>query len=80
MKLSDHPTVKAYREGKIKGSDAEQHVRSHFAHKEIKIISNGIRPASAAMFLESLPLVFQPGQSEGLNATYHFTSKIRGVY
>lgn len=25
------------------------------------------------MFLDSLPLVFQPGQSEGLNATYHFT-------
>jgi len=25
------------------------------------------------MFLESLPLVFQPGQSEGLNAVYHFT-------
>jgi alkyl sulfatase BDS1-like metallo-beta-lactamase superfamily hydrolase len=38
-----------------------------------KIISNGIRPTSAAMFLESLPLVFQPGQSKGLNAVYHFT-------
>jgi len=25
------------------------------------------------MFLESLPLVFQPGQSEGLNAVYHFS-------
>jgi putative sterol carrier protein len=25
------------------------------------------------MFLESLPLVFQPHQSEDLNAVYHFT-------
>jgi len=25
------------------------------------------------MFLESMPLVFQRGQSEGLNAVYHFT-------
>ena len=57
----------------VKGSDAEQHVRSNFPVKRTKIISNGIRPTSAAMFLESLPLVFQPGQSKGLNAVYHFT-------
>jgi epoxyqueuosine reductase QueG len=57
----------------IKGSDAEKHVQSYFPAKRTKIISNGIRPSSAAMFLESLPLVFQPGQSEGLNAVYHFT-------
>ena len=57
----------------VKGSDAEQHVQSNFPAKRTKIISNGIRPDSAAMFLESLPLVFQPGQSEGLNAVYHFT-------
>ena len=25
------------------------------------------------MFLESLPLAFQPGQSEGLNAVYHYS-------
>ena len=36
-------------------------------------VSNGIRPNSAAMFLKSLPIVFQRGQSEGLNATFHFT-------
>ncbi|MEE9495377.1 MAG: 4Fe-4S double cluster binding domain-containing protein, partial [Desulfobacterales bacterium] len=50
----------------VKGSDAEQHVQSNFPAKHAKIISNGIRPISVAMFLESLPLVFQPGQSEGL--------------
>jgi len=57
----------------VKGSDAEQHVQSNFPAKRVKTISNGIRPNSAAMFLESLPLVFQPRQSEGLNAVYHFT-------
>ncbi len=57
----------------VKGSDADQHVRSNFPTKQAKLISNGIRPNSAAMFLESLPLVFQPGQSEGLNTVYHFT-------
>jgi len=57
----------------VKGSDAEQHVQSNFPAKRVKNISNGIRPTSAAMFLESMPLVFQRGQSEGLNAVYHFT-------
>jgi epoxyqueuosine reductase QueG len=57
----------------VKGSDAEQHVQTNFPEKRIKNISNGIRPGSAAMFLESLPLVFQPGQSEGLDAVFHFT-------
>ena len=57
----------------VKGSDAEDHVRSNFPAKQVKLISNGIRPLSAAMFLESLPLVFQPGQSEDLNKVYHFS-------
>ena len=57
----------------VKGSDAEQHVKSNFPAKRPKLISNGIRPNSAEMFLESLPLVFQPGQSEGLDTVYHFT-------
>jgi len=57
----------------VKGSDAEQHVQSNFPEKRVKNISNGIRPSSTAMFLESLPLVFQPGQSKGLDAVFHFT-------
>ena len=57
----------------IKGSDAEQHVKSKFPLKNIKHISNGIRPTTAAIFLESMPLAFQPGQSEGLDAVFHFT-------
>ncbi len=39
----------------VKGSDAEKHVQSNFPAKRAKIISNGIRPLSATMFLESLP-------------------------
>jgi len=57
----------------VKGSDAEQHVQANFPAKQAKIINNGIRPNSAANFLTSLPLVFQPGQSKGLDTVYHFT-------
>ncbi len=57
----------------VKGSDAERHVRSNFPSKRVKPISKGTRPLSAAGFLQSLPLVFQPGQSKGLDARYHFT-------
>ena len=39
----------------------------------VRLIGNGLRAGSAKSFLESLPLIFQRGQSEGLNATYHFT-------
>ena len=57
----------------VKGSDAEQYVHAEFPKKKTKLISNGIRPISAAVFLDGLPLLFQPGQSEGLDATYHFS-------
>lgn len=57
----------------LAGSDAEAHAARHFPQKEIKKVGNGLRPRSAANFLEALPLIFQRQQSEGLNATYHFT-------
>lgn len=57
----------------VPGSDAEAHMAKHFPHKTIKLIGNGLRPKSAQNFLESLELVFQREQSEGLNAAYHFT-------
>jgi hypothetical protein len=57
----------------IPASDAEQYVARRFPHKKIRLIGNGLRAGSARSFLESLPLIFQRGQSEGLNATYHFT-------
>lgn len=57
----------------VPGSDAEAHVAWRFPHKAIKRVGNGLRANSAKGFLESLPLLFQKEQSEGLDATYHFT-------
>lgn len=57
----------------VPGSDAETYVASHFPHKTIKRVGNGIRPLTIRQFLGGMPLVFQRHQSEGLNATYHFT-------
>src|SRR5207245_1399916 len=57
----------------VPGSDAEAHVPKRFPHKRIKQVGNGIRPQSIEGFVQGLPLVFQRGQSDGLDATYHFT-------
>ncbi|MGB7293748.1 MAG: SCP2 sterol-binding domain-containing protein [Thermodesulfobacteriota bacterium] len=56
-----------------KGSDAESYVHKRFPHKKTKAVRNGIGPTSIRGFVERLPLVFQRNQSEGINATYHFT-------
>lgn len=57
----------------VPGSDAEVYTAKHFPHKQSKLIGNGLRPSSVRSFLESLPIVFQRGASEGINSTYHFT-------
>jgi len=57
----------------VPGSDAETHVVQHFPHKSIRRIGNGLRPSSVRGFLQSLPIVFQRGQSDGIDSTYHFT-------
>jgi hypothetical protein len=56
-----------------KHTDAEDHVAKRFPHKRIKRVGNSLRPNSIQLFLRGLPLVFQPGKSAGLNATFHFT-------
>lgn len=56
----------------VKGSDAEAHVLKRFKNKHIKHVGNGLHTRSAEQFLGALPYVFQPHQSDGLNATYHF--------
>src|SRR5213075_1498132 len=56
-----------------RNSDAEDHVAKRFPHKKIKHVGNSLRPSSIQLFLNGLPLVFQPGKSAGLNATFHFT-------
>lgn len=57
----------------VAGSDGEEHVRRRFSGKTVKRVGNGLHANSAANFLQSLPLLFQPGRAAGLNATYHFT-------
>ncbi|MBL4771014.1 MAG: SCP2 sterol-binding domain-containing protein [Planctomycetes bacterium] len=56
----------------MKGSDAADYVTKRFPHKELKHVSSGLRPVSAASFIRFLPFLFQPGQSKGLDAVYHF--------
>ena len=57
----------------LPGSDAESHVQRVFPHKKIKRVGNGVRPPSIAASLALMPRAFQRHQSEGLDATYHFT-------
>ena len=57
----------------IPGSDAETYTTRRFPHKKTKRIGNGLRTRNIKAFLTGLRLVFQRNQSEGLDATYHFT-------
>jgi len=57
----------------VASSDAEAHVARRFPHKKARRVHNGLRPSTVQAFLGGLPLTFQPQQSEGLNAVYHFT-------
>ena len=57
----------------IKGSDAETFARKKWPNKTVKHVGNALRPRSIQGLLNTMPLVFQPNQSRGLNATYHFS-------
>jgi ferredoxin-NADP reductase/Fe-S-cluster-containing hydrogenase component 2 len=57
----------------VPGSDAEAVARRKFKNKTVKPVSNGLRPRSIAGLLNFMPYVFQPNQSRGLDATFHFT-------
>ncbi len=58
----------------IADSDAEEYVRRRFANKKARVVSKGqLRPTTINGFLETLPLIFQRGRSEGIDAAYHFT-------
>ena len=57
----------------VAGSDAEGVARRKFKNKTVKPVSNGLRPRSIAGLLNFMPFVFQPNQSRGLDATFHFT-------
>ena len=57
----------------VPGSDAEAVARRKFKNKTVKAVGNGLRPRSIAGLLNFMPFVFQPNQSGGLDATFHFT-------
>jgi NAD-dependent dihydropyrimidine dehydrogenase PreA subunit len=57
----------------VAGSDAEEYVPKRFPHKRLKQVGNGIRPQSIQGFVVGMPLAFQRGRADGLDATYHFT-------
>ncbi|TPV92766.1 MAG: 4Fe-4S ferredoxin [Myxococcales bacterium FL481] len=56
----------------VPGSDAQAHVERRFPHKTVRRVGNGLRPRSIEGFAAGLPLIFQPAQSEGIAARYHF--------
>lgn len=54
-------------------SDAEDYVKRRFPHKRIKRVRGTLVPSSIDGFLSGIRYTFQRGQSEGLDAVYHFT-------
>jgi ferredoxin len=56
----------------VEGSDAETYVRKRFPHKQVKHVTNGAGVTTIRGFTQNLVHFFQRGQSEGLDAVYHF--------
>lgn len=54
------------------GSDAEEYAAKRFPHKARKRVGSGSRPRDLDQFFDVLPIIFQRGQSRGLDATFHF--------
>ena len=54
-------------------SDAEAHVRKRFPLKTLRRVRGSLLPRTIAGFLTGMNLTFQRGQSEGLDAVFHFT-------
>jgi ferredoxin-NADP reductase len=57
----------------VTGSDAEAVARRKFKNKIVKPVGNGLHARTIAGLLNFMPFVFQPNQSQGLDATFHFT-------
>ncbi len=57
----------------IPGSDAADHVEKRFPHKIRRYVRGSLHPKSIEDFLKYMSVQFQPGQSEGLSAVFHFT-------
>jgi hypothetical protein len=57
----------------VEGSDAEAVARLKFKNKTVKTVASGLRPRTISGLLNFMPFVFQPNQSRGLDAAFHFT-------
>ncbi|WP_028402166.1 SCP2 sterol-binding domain-containing protein [Ectobacillus panaciterrae] len=57
----------------VPNSDAEDYAKKRFPHKQVRLVSNGLRAKSIQAFLAGLPHMFQRNQAKDLAATYHFT-------
>ena len=57
----------------VPGSDAEAVARHKFKNKTVKPVGSGLRPRTISSLLYFMPFVFQPNQSRGLDATFHFS-------
>ena len=53
-------------------SDAEDYAKKRFPHKKTKRVGAVLRPVSIDGFIKLMKHGFQPGQSKGLSARYHF--------
>lgn len=53
-------------------SDAEEYVKKRFPHKHVRYVGAVLRPTSIRSFIKLMRHGFQPAQSKGLSARYHF--------
>lgn len=56
----------------VAGSDAAEYVTRRFPHKTLRPVRGNLTVRTIDGFLKYMFLQFQPGQSKGLNAVYHF--------
>lgn len=57
----------------VAGTDADQVARRKWKNKTVKPVGNGMTPRTISGLLTFMPIVFQPDQSRGLDAVFHFT-------
>lgn len=57
----------------VEGTDAEKAARRKWKNKLVKPVGNGMTPRTISGLLTFMPVVFQPEQSRGLDAVFHFS-------
>jgi len=57
----------------LAGSDAEAHVTKRFPHKQVRHVTNSLRPMTIDALLNGMPLTFQATAAKELDLRIHFT-------